>query len=259
MDEVKAMYGHFMTDRGQKRITNEDSGGIFTNQAGQLLAIVADGMGGHKAGEIASQLAVNYIKEQWEKNKKITTPKNAEAWLYKTMQRINRHIYEEAQANEEYNGMGTTVVISLCTKEFVTIAHIGDSRCYLLNECQFEQITDDHSLVNELVRTGQISKNDAAKHPRKNVLLRAVGTEEEVDADIKTINWSLGDRLLLCSDGLTNKITDEEIETYLREVEALDEVVKEFIHLANERGGEDNITLAVIEKKSSDKVGDTSC
>jgi len=245
-----------MSDRGQLRSINEDSGGIFTNDSGQLLAIVADGMGGHLAGDVASELAVAFIKEKWENIKQIHSPVEAEKWLHNVMTEMNQTIYQRSLENEKYEGMGTTVVISICTKDFVTIAHIGDSRCYLLNETSFEQVTNDHSLVNELIRTGQITKMDAEQHPRKNVLLKAVGTEEIVHADIQTINWEVNNRVLLCSDGLTNKLTDEEIEQYLRSKTDLDEIAKEFIHLANERGGEDNITLAIIQKNSPEQVGD---
>lgn len=253
------MYGQFITDRGQMRSLNEDAGGIFYNEAGQLLAIVADGMGGHLAGEVASQLAVSIIKEQWEAEASIHTPVEAEHWLKDMMARVNATIYEKSLEKEEYEGMGTTVVLSICTTDFVSIAHIGDSRCYLLNETNFELLTSDHSLVNELIRTGQITKMDAEQHPRKNVLLKAVGTEEIVHADIETINWETNNRLLLCSDGLTNKVPDEEIEQLLRETENIADLTKEFIHLANERGGEDNITIAIIQKASSSQEGDSSC
>ncbi len=253
------MYGQFLTDRGQLRTINEDAGGIFYNEAGQLLAIVADGMGGHLAGEVASQLAVSIIKKQWELIEKINTPVEAEEWLQNTMTEMNTTIYQYSLEKEEYEGMGTTVVISICTTDFVSIAHIGDSRCYLLNETKFEQLTNDHSLVNELIRTGQITKLDAEQHPRKNVLLKAVGTEESVHADIQTINWEAENVLLLCSDGLTNKLTDEELEQYLRNVQEVDTLAKEFIHLANDRGGEDNISLALIKKDTSIQVGDSPC
>lgn len=253
------MYGQFITDRGQLRATNEDAGGIFYNKAGQLLAIVADGMGGHLAGEVASQLAVSFIKKQWESIDRIDTPVEAEDLLQTIMTKMNTEIYHCSLEKEEYEGMGTTVVISICTKDFVSIAHIGDSRCYLLNETKFEQLTNDHSLVNELIRTGQITKLDAEQHPRKNVLLKAVGTEESVHPDIQTINWEANNILLLCSDGLTNKITDEEIERYLRDGQEIDHLAKEFIHLSNERGGEDNISLALIKKSTSNQVGDSPC
>lgn len=253
------MYGQFITDRGKMRSLNEDAGGIFVNHANQLLAIVADGMGGHLAGEVASELAVTIVKEDWEMTKAIQTPIEAEDWLDDVIKKMNKLIYQYSLEKDEYEGMGTTVVISICTNDFVTIAHIGDSRCYLLNENNFEQLTEDHSLVNELIRTGQITKIDAEQHPRKNVLLRAVGTEENVQADIETINWEEKNRVLLCSDGLTNKIPDEEIEQFLRNTENIDELAKEFIHVANERGGEDNITLAIIQKSDQTQVGDSSC
>ena len=253
------MDGKFITDRGLMRSTNEDAGGIFYNDAEQVLAIVADGMGGHQAGEVASQLAVSIAKEKWEQAEKFTTPIEAEEWLQSIVTEMNEIIYHQSLEKTELEGMGTTVVISICTFDFVTIAHIGDSRCYLLTDTKMEQLTEDHSLVNELIRTGQISKVDAEQHPRKNVLLRAVGTEKSVDVDIETIGWEENNRLLLCSDGLTNKITDSELENYLRTTESLEEVSNELIHIANERGGEDNITLAIIQNVMPKKVGDPTC
>lgn len=253
------MDGQFLTDRGQMRSTNEDAGGIFNNSSGQVLAIVADGMGGHQAGEVASQLAVSIIKELWEQSEEINTPIEIENWLRHAVEKMNDVIYKRSLEEIEMEGMGTTVVISVCTFEFVTIAHVGDSRCYLLNDSALEQITEDHSLVNELIRTGQISQTDAEQHPRKNVLLRAVGTEESVHVDIETIGWDQDNSLLLCSDGLTNKLTDAELEEYLRSTDSLEEVSQTFIHVANERGGEDNITLAIIQNMLSEEEGEPSC
>lgn len=155
------MDAYFATDCGRVRKANEDAGGIFVNKANQVLAIVADGMGGHQAGEVASELAVAVTKEKWEQADVITKPTEAEDWLFATMSEINRIIFERSLEKDVYQGMGTTVVLSICTEEFVTIAHVGDSRCYLLNDTKFEQITVDHSLVNELIRTGQISELDA--------------------------------------------------------------------------------------------------
>lgn len=245
----------FLTDQGQIRSMNEDAGGIFYNQANQLLAIVADGMGGHQAGEVASQLAVSIVKEKWEQENSLNTPLETENWLKSTIVEMNKKIYEHSMKEDHLKGMGTTIVISICTFDYVTIAHIGDSRCYLLNDTKFDQITEDHSLVNELIRTGQISKVDAEQHPRKNVLLRALGTEESVNIDIETIGWEKGNRLLLCSDGLTNKLSDREIENYLRTSQNLEKTTNELIDEANARGGEDNITLAIIQNE----VGDPSC
>ncbi|MFD1038036.1 Stp1/IreP family PP2C-type Ser/Thr phosphatase [Virgibacillus byunsanensis] len=253
------MKGKFTTDQGKVRNHNEDSGGVFYNRSQQLLAIVADGMGGHQAGDIASKMATSIIQEKWEETDSKASPEEIEEWLWNAVITMNKSIYHEANNNEACQGMGTTIVVTVCTDEFVTIAHIGDSRCYLLNENNFTQITDDHSLVNELVRSGQISKDDAEQHPRKNVLLRALGTEEQITAEIQSIGWEQGDRLLLCSDGLTNKVTDEELAELIVSDSGLEETMQQFINLANERGGEDNISLAIISHDSPAKEGENLC
>lgn len=253
------MNGHVATDRGQIRTINEDAGGIFYNKAKQMLAIVADGMGGHQAGEVASELAVSYMETKWKESEPFQTPVEAEEWLETTLAEMNKMIYERSLEKEEYKGMGTTVVLSVCTPEFVTIAHIGDSRCYLIHDNLIERLTNDHSLVNELVRTGQITEMDAELHPRKNVLLKAVGTEETVTPDIKSIHWEEKHFLLLCSDGLTNKVSEEEIANLVCDNEDLAKTCQVFIDLANERGGEDNITIAIIENAVNDKVGEPPC
>lgn len=251
------MKAKFLTDRGQIRSHNEDSGGIYINADGQILSIVADGMGGHKAGEVASRTAVTILKEKWEQTNKILVPEAAESWLLAAIQDANKVIYKEAMEKEAYEGMGTTVVITVSTKEFTTVAHIGDSRCYILNEHGFKQITEDHTLVNELVRSGQITKGDAGHHPRKNVVLKALGTTEQVEADIKTISWELGNKLLLCSDGLTDKVSDEDLNELIQLNITLEEIGQKMIHLANERGGEDNISLILINYENEE--GDSSC
>src|SRR5699024_4507512 len=143
--------------------------------------------------------------------------------------------------------------------EFITVAHIGDSRCYLLNNNGFNQITDDHSLVNELVRSGQISKADAEHHPRKNVLLKALGTEADVIPDVKTLEWEKNDKILLCYDGWTNKVLDDEIKCYIDNNKDIKEIGSALVHLANERGGEDNVSLVIVSHKPSEKVGEDTC
>jgi len=251
--------GEFMTDIGQVRSTNEDAGAIFLNDHGQSLAIVADGMGGHKAGEVASQLAVQIAEEYWNNAEHFVTPVEAENWLKEIIDMMNRTIYEQAQNDEELQGMGTTVVLSITAFEFITVAHVGDSRCYLMNEEKIEQITEDHSLVNELIKTGQISADDAEQHPRKNVLVRALGTEPTINVDIQTLIWEVNDVILLCSDGLTNKVTNEEIESHLRTDKTLREKAIQLRNVANERGGEDNITIAIVQNTTQHEVGDLSC
>lgn len=252
------MKAQFLTDRGQVRGHNEDSGGIYFNASDQLLAIIADGMGGHQAGDIASQMAVEIIQEKWQQCKEFTSPEQTEKWLEETLSEMNNHIYDCANQKEEYTGMGTTIVVSVITDDFITIAHIGDSRCYINNQAGFKQITEDHSLVNELVRTGQITKEDAQHHPRKNIVLRALGTEETVSIDIQSVSLEFNDTLLLCSDGLTDKVTNEELAELIQLNSDIKEIGKNMVDLANERGGEDNISLIIIYRDSKEE-GESSC
>lgn len=236
----------FNTDRGKVRQHNEDNGGIFRNSTG-FLAIVADGMGGHRAGDVASSMTLAYLKESWDQVEGDFTAEMAEAWLREHIQKVNRILFEHAESHSECQGMGTTLVAALCTERFSTIANIGDSRCYIYNESGFKQLTEDHSLVNELVRTGQISREDAEHHPRKNVLLRALGTEQTVEMDIVTIVFEEGDSLLLCSDGLSNKVSYQEMLNIIEQDVPPEQKAELFITVANDHGGEDNITLVLLQ------------
>lgn len=237
----------FKTDRGRVRRHNEDDGGVFFNSNDDYLVIVADGMGGHKAGDVASKMAVASLSDFWSSYHKVNTPDEAEKWFKAHVPIVNREILYHANNNEQCKGMGTTLVAAICTDRFATVVNIGDSRCYLMNENGFQQLTEDHTLVNELVKTGMISHEDAEHHPRKNVVLKAVGAEPVIDMDIKTITFEDDDILLLCSDGLSNKISKEELSAILKEDETLDKRAETLIEMANQKGGEDNITLAIIE------------
>ncbi len=253
IDGMKAV---FMTDRGKVRQHNEDNGGVFLNMSGQKIAIVADGMGGHRAGDVASHLTIMKLKEKWEETDGIESAEQAEKWFRENIKLVNIDVFQHAQNHLECEGMGTTIVAVILTELFSTIAHIGDSRCYILNESGFSQITEDHSLVNELVRTGQISKEDAENHPRKNVLTRALGTEVFVDMDINTIVFEEGDFLLLCSDGLSNKVHEHEMASTLKSEKTIEDKAAALIDLANEYGGEDNISLVIIEYYQDSIPGD---
>lgn len=237
----------FMTDRGKVRLHNEDAGGVFVNQDGDRLAIVADGMGGHRAGDVASEMTITQLKSEWEASKGISTAEEAEQWLKEKITIVNHLLFDHATNHPECDGMGTTIVAAIATDRFATLANIGDSRGYIYNESGFKQVTEDHSLVNELVRSGQISKEDAEHHPRKNVLLRALGTEKMVEMDIKTIMFEEGDVILLCSDGLSNKVSEKEMVTILLNEDHLEQKADSLISLANNYGGEDNITLAIVD------------
>ncbi|MFD1705836.1 Stp1/IreP family PP2C-type Ser/Thr phosphatase [Siminovitchia sediminis] len=242
------MLAVFKTDKGKVRPHNEDNGGIFRSQSGELLAVVADGMGGHKAGEVASGIAVDVLRKQWETVQQSFTPAEAEQWFREHIDVANKKIFEHAKENTQFEGMGTTIVAAICTDGFATIANVGDSRCYVMNEEGYEQLTEDHSFVNELVKTGQITPEDAAHHPRKNIVLKAAGTQEDIEIDTKTIAFEDGDRILLCSDGLSDKVSKAEMEETLKASLTQEEKADRLIHLANKYGGDDNISIAIIEQ-----------
>jgi PPM family protein phosphatase len=246
----------YKTDKGKIRQHNEDNGGIFQNQENQILAIVADGMGGHRAGDVASNMTVMKLKEYWEETKKIGTAEQAENWLNVYIDHVNKILLDHSKKHAECEGMGTTIVAAILTDSFFTVAHIGDSRCYILNRNGFSQITEDHSLVHELVRSGEITLEDAENHPRKNVLLKALGTESSVSMDIRTMMYDEDDILLLCSDGLSNKVSKNELIDMLKNEGTIEEKTTSLINLANDRGGEDNITLIIIELQPNLIQGD---
>ncbi|WP_093334991.1 Stp1/IreP family PP2C-type Ser/Thr phosphatase [Salibacterium halotolerans] len=243
----------YVTDTGIVREHNEDDGGIFTNEAGDYLAVVADGMGGHQAGDVASRMTVNLLRSVWEPIHQSFSVEEAEHWLKEQIRDVNRRVYEQAASDQKMAGMGTTVVAAMCMRSFTVIAHVGDSRAYQLSEYELNLITEDHSLVNELKKSGQLTEEEANDHPRKNVLMRAVGTEENVDIETASVQWQAGEGLLLCSDGLTNKLNADNIQEHLQAPGSLHERAVSLIHTAKERGGEDNITLAVILQSSLEK------
>src|SRR5699024_8222141 len=171
----------------------------------------------------------------------------------------NTSIYNYSLQKESYKGMVTTVVVAIEMNEFITIGHVGDSRCYIQNEAGFRQMTEDHSLVNELVRSGEISEEEALVHPRKNIVLKALGTAPEVTPDIKSMTWEVGNKLLLCSDGLTDKLTNDEIGAELNISSQVDSTAKKMVQMANHRGGEDNISVIIVDYYSDvAKEGDES-
>ena len=238
----------YQSDVGRRRNTNQDYASVFTNQEGIKLAILADGMGGHRAGDIASQMAVLNLGNAWEEQD-LTDDEKIAQWFIQAIQEENALIYQRGQEQPEYNGMGTTIVAAALSKERFTIAHVGDSRAYLIRDGKIIQLTEDHSLVNELVKSGEISEEMAVNHPRKNILTRSVGMPGTVEVDVSTYIWQLKDRLLLCSDGLTNMLSEEMIETIVNQEGTLSDKVTELINQANEAGGADNITVLLIEFK----------
>lgn len=238
----------FQTDVGMVRKHNEDSGEVFT-KGEHFLAVIADGMGGHKAGDIASQEALSVLKGAWESFE--GSMDSVRDWILKVLRDANKHIFDYSQQNPETRGMGTTIVAALGTKSEITVAHIGDSRCYLYTKGELKRVTDDHSLVQELVKSGQITEDEAEIHPRRNMIMKAVGTDETVEAEVNHIVWNKGDYLLLCSDGLSDKVSFKRIQEVLDETdENVNDKVEKLITWAKEAGGEDNITAILIQNSS---------
>ena len=232
------------------RTNNEDSVNIFKNDDA-LLAIVADGMGGHNAGEVASRLVIEHFEKAWKKfSSNQVTSLSAEEWLEKETRLANELVFHHASRHAECQGMGTTVVAVICTAKFVSIAHIGDSRCYLYNRIGFHQMTEDHSYVNYLVKSGGISREDAEHHPRKNVLTRVLGTESSVEVDVKTVMFEQGDKLLICSDGLYAQVEQAKIERELKLDKSLEEITNTLIEMAKESGGDDNISVVLLQQSN---------
>lgn len=234
----------FASDLGKVRETNEDN--LYVDKEVGLF-IVADGMGGHRAGEVASEMAVRVISSVIKEKVSEADKKNIFSVIKKSISIANDEIYRKSRENPNLNGMGTTTVLALLNKNKFYIGNIGDSRAYLIRNSKITQLTEDHSLVADLVKTGQITKEEARVHPRRNVITRALGTREDIKADIKSINIKEGDYILLCTDGLTDMLRDEEIrDIILSPKNSIQGKCRELINKANEKGGRDNITVVLI-------------
>lgn len=237
------------TDKGIKRSINQDYYGVIEGDKNIPYAfIIADGMGGHKAGEVASKLSVelsmSYIKTNI--NNKLTKEKMLEK-LKDMAQFVNEEVYKESNENKENYGMGTTLTIAIVTKEYVIISHIGDSRVYLLRDNELKKITVDHSYVEELVRNGTITEKEAKKHPRRNVLTRAVGYFKNVEADLYIQDKKDGDVFLMCTDGLTNMVDESFIKNTILAKDKLQDIADSLIEKTNANGGKDNTTIIVFK------------
>lgn len=246
-----------LSDTGRIRQVNEDSVWVGNIQEEYILGIVADGMGGHRAGDTASQLAVQTVISDLQGLEVGLSAEACRAALHDAILHANDVVFNKAQTSTDLHNMGTTVVAALLHGNEGVIGHIGDSRAYLVGEEELRLLTQDHSLVNELLKTGQISKEEAAAHPRRNVLTRALGTDAEVNVELDDVKLAPGEVLLLCSDGLTNMVTSDQIETVALAGIPLEERAKHLVALALEAGGEDNITVALFEMDDTVTGSDT--
>ncbi|MCI6552523.1 MAG: Stp1/IreP family PP2C-type Ser/Thr phosphatase [Lachnospiraceae bacterium] len=235
-----------ITDIGRVRKLNQDYVFASEQALGNLpnLFIVADGMGGHNAGDYASKHAVEIMKAEIERS----FEKSPVKILRKAIQAANDYIRQKAGEDESLRGMGTTVVAATCLGDrYLEVANVGDSRLYIVSNDKIEQITRDHSLVEEMVRMGGIDRESARIHPDKNIITRAVGVEAAVEADFYNVELERGDTVLLCSDGLTNMLEDEEIRMIMGSREGVEEKAEELVRAANDNGGRDNIAVIIIE------------
>ena len=237
---------YFQSDIGKRRKSNQDYTATFTNQKNQLLALLADGLGGHQAGDIASRQAVEEIGIAWEATT-IDDSEKAVQWFLQHIQQANQRIFEKGQSQPTLSGMGTTLEVVTILDNHLALAHVGDSRIYLFREQRLIALTEDHSLVNALLKSGEITQEMAENHPRKNIITRSLGMPGSLEVDVAIHKIEDHDQLLLCSDGLTNMVSEPKITQILLEAASLQDASQRLIEEANAKGGLDNITVLLID------------
>ena len=240
----------FRTDIGQVRLTNEDQAIAVTNASGNVLLLVCDGMGGQNKGDLASSLALHTIVTSFKNRKGFLNTYFARLWVSQAIKEANKSIYEQSQSNPNYQGMGTTVTLLLIMKDTAIMGHVGDSRCYFLKSHRdLVQMSEDQTYVAYLLRTGQITPEQALTHPKRHVLMNALGIYPSASIDIKVFPY-LGEEVLLCSDGLYNNVPTEDIAAVVRGNDSIEQKVNELIAIGNKNGGSDNIAVVLWEAQS---------
>lgn len=236
-----------VSDIGKAREKNQDAY-YASNDLSLPLYMVADGMGGHNAGEIASTMAMNIIKKNFFENKEQLTDKETIFGIIKkSIEEANTKIYLKSLENENCKGMGTTITLAYIFKNEIFIGHVGDSRAYLIRNGNIIQITEDHSFVNELVKIGSITKEEAINHPKKHMITRAVGSSSVIEMDLIVRSYEENDILLLCSDGLSNMLKEFEISQVFDTEKDIQKACETLAQMANQKGGHDNITVVAIK------------
>ncbi len=237
-----------LTDVGRVRKQNQDAcrflGFALGDGTEVLAAVVCDGMGGAKAGNIASEMAVEIFMEELQKD--FYAPSVTDAQILCAVKTANRRIYEKARSDPDYEGMGTTLVAAVSDGSRVTVANVGDSRCYLIRDGNIQQLTKDHSVVEDMVDRGEIERADAWKHPRRNYITRALGAEDQVECDLFYRDLEMGDVLLLCSDGLSGVVNPQELLFEIVYGGELETAVERMVNIALERGAPDNVTALIL-------------
>lgn len=237
-----------LSDIGRKRTVNEDSAAVFSLADGITLAVIADGMGGHQGGDFASSTAVQLLEEEFMKLKmsEFINEETRSEWLRESIFYVNRVLYNHANDNVEFKGMGTTLEAALIHGNSCLISHVGDSRIYAISHKGIRQVTKDHSYVNVLIESGEITEEEAANHPQRNLIMKALGSERTIDPEFYSIEFDEEMYLLLCTDGLSNKVDNHSIQTIVLAEITLKEKVEALVALANKMGGEDNISVILL-------------
>ena len=236
------------SDVGKKRVINEDRAAFFERSDTLKLAILADGMGGHNAGDVASEMAVVQFEKFFiEAEASIFENEDSiKKWLKQSVSTLNYEMYQYSLTHENCHGMGTTLIVAVITNKQIIVSHVGDSRVYTFTNDETLLVTRDHSYVNMLLELGQISEEEARMHPKKNAILKAVGTESTIAPDFYNISINHSMHVLICSDGLSNKLSEGEVAAILALSLSLEEKGKKLVQLANDSGGEDNISFVLI-------------
>ena len=239
-----------LTDVGQRRTNNQDYANQYKNKAGKSMIFLADGMGGHRAGNIASEMAVTDLGAAWVATE-ISTINEVREWFAENLEKENQQIHRIGQ-DEEHKGMGTTLEALAIIDDQVLFAHVGDSRIGLVRNGEYHQMTSDHSLVNALLKAGQITEEEAAHHPQRNIITQSIGQKDELQPDFGMLTVEAGDFIVINSDGLTNMISGDEIRDIVVSNLSVEEKAKTLVRFANNAGGLDNITVVLIHFAEED-------
>lgn len=237
------------SDRGRIREINEDYLSVVTGASQELHAfVIADGMGGHNAGEIASKLAVDSVAECIERSQEqLSHPDEISKTIEQIMQQANQTVFDKSKESQDNFGMGTTLIVAVLSGNSIHIGHIGDSRAYLVRGESIERITTDHSYIEELIKNGSLKREEAEKHPKRNLITRALGCSDEMLVDSYICDIRENDVFILCTDGLTNMVDEARIRDILTNIDDPQLACDELIRTANENGGEDNISVIVVK------------
>ena len=239
------MKSFYLTDVGMVRDHNEDSVIIVRNDEDSYLMAIADGMGGHSAGEVASSIAISHLGKHFKESFRNMSKVDAVNWIRDVVDEVNTLIFQYEKSHPESKGMGTTLVLAVLTKDYLLFGNVGDSSGFVMKDEKLHKVTYDHTLVNLLVSAGELTKEEASVHPKKNVLMKALGASLEMDVDIFDCDMDVTE-ILLSSDGLTGMLDREQIEKVLLAEGSSEDKVHKLIQKANNRGGTDNISVAYL-------------